>query len=230
MALVGKGVGNLIDHRHHQHADEAAPRIALLLGTAGAGTAFPQQLAGAQIHQAGTGGDHCLAGDDQIAGAVLLDVEVEGGIGSVDLVELLDGQRLDVGGLGHAVLPERLVGDRHRQHVIAGLGERIGDLGLQAGARLDVRRVIHRRQHQNGGRSALLEVAVVVAGALCTAAQEEGAQREGKEGAQGHWVSPFLLDIRKFMKGADSGKRRFSVSNCSRVWASLPSWAYSMPR
>jgi hypothetical protein len=28
-------------------------------------------------------------------------------------------------GSGHAVLPERLVGDRYRQHVIAGLGERI---------------------------------------------------------------------------------------------------------
>ena len=84
MALVGQGVGNLIDHRHHQHADEAAPRIALLLGTAGAGTAFPQQLAGAQIHQAGAGGDNRLAGDDQIAGAVVLDVEVQRGIGTVD--------------------------------------------------------------------------------------------------------------------------------------------------
>ncbi|MNF60712.1 hypothetical protein D3C84_423340 [compost metagenome] len=225
MALVGDGVGNLIDDSHHQHADEAASRIALLFGTACAGAAFPQQLAGAQIHQAGAGGDHSLAGDDQIAGAVVLDVEVQRGIGTVDLVELLDGQGMNVRRLGHPVLPEGLVGDRHRQHVIAGLGERVGDLGLQAGPRLDIRRVIHRWQHQDGGRSALLEVAVVVAGALGAAAQQQGAQHQGKESAQCHWVAPFWLDIRKFMKGADSGKRRFSVSNCSRVCASLPSWA-----
>ncbi|MNR23056.1 hypothetical protein D3C85_1400520 [compost metagenome] len=111
----------------------------MLLGAARARGAFPQQLASAQIHQTGAGRDHSRAGYQQIAGAIVLDVEIERGIGTIDLMELLGGQGMNIRRLGHTILTEGFVSDSYRQYIVTRLRKGESDLGLQAGAGFDIR-------------------------------------------------------------------------------------------
>ena len=61
-------------------------------------------------------------------------------------------------------LAEGFIHQRNGQHVVTGFGQRVGDLRHQAVGRLHFRRLIERRQHQDGPGAALAKCAVVVAG------------------------------------------------------------------
>src|SRR5690554_180158 len=79
-----------------------------------------------------------------------------------NLVQLIQRQAVDILRVDQAVLAEGLIYHGNRQHVVAGLGQRISHLGQEAVTRLDVEGAVHWRQNHDGARLAFAERGIVI--------------------------------------------------------------------
>ncbi len=178
--VLHRTVDDLLDRRGDQHAHQAAVVAAVAFLAGGGRRAGPQGGAGSQVDQLGAGGDDGRAADHHVARAVVAHRDVQRRVGAIDLAQLGRGHLVHVAGAGQAVLAEGLVGQRHRHHVVAGLGQREGDLREHAVGRLHVGRLVQRRQDQDRARLGLLERRVI------DALGRRAAAEQGQQGETGH--------------------------------------------
>jgi len=117
---------DLLDDGQDEQPDEAALRLLLLLGRRRGRLALPKQLTCEQIDDPRFDLDACFAAENHVGGAVLAHLHADRRIGTEKLAQLCDLDLLCIGRAGNAVLPEGLVDQRDRQHVVAGFGQRQG--------------------------------------------------------------------------------------------------------